>query len=357
MRDRVSYQRTRGSYEFKVEDFFPYQMFKEITEVRINNPQAVQEEAASRQRRAILTEDGKLAILAVDHPARGNLVVEDNPVRMGDRYDLLGRLLRIMITSDFDGIMATPEVIEELFILNFLHEQKGGESFLDNKVIIGCMNRGGTIGTVFQMDDRMTAFTAQRIKMLKLDGAKVMFMLDPSNPDSGKAIYYCSQAITECSRLDIPVFVEPMEVRRIGNDYRPDQMVNDVEVQIKLAGIGAGLGETSLGTWLKIAHCVEFERVVRATTCPILMLDGLPQEDPTETMEEYARGMKAGAKGVLVGKNVLYTGKDDPLAIASAIANIVHKGFTAAQAIESLAQNRGKNIAMFTAEYPRDNTR
>jgi hypothetical protein len=60
--------------------------------------------------------------------------------------------------------------------------------------------------------------------------------------------------------------------------------------------------------------------------------------------------MKAGSniRGALVGRNVTFPGKDDPLAIASAVSGIVHRNFGVEQAIEHIMKSRGRNIDLLS---------
>jgi DhnA family fructose-bisphosphate aldolase class Ia len=332
-----------NNYAFKVEDFFPRELFDRITSVRVDRSQIVLEEARNRARRKKLTKDGKLTVLAADHPARMITAVGDNPIAMGDRYELLGRILRVITDEEFDGVMSTPDIIDELFIINHLLKEAGGRGFLDNKVILGCMNRGGLGSTAFEMDDRMTAYTAESIKDMRLDAAKIMFRLETSEKDSGATISYCAETMNQLNKNGIPVFVEALPVKKEAGRYKTTR---SVESLVQVVGVGAGLGYSSLKTWLKIPYCDNFERVARATTCPILLLGGEATGDPTDTLRQLVEGMKAGSnvRGALVGRNVTFPGKDDPLAVALAINGIVHKGFSIGQAIEHLMKNRGKNM-------------
>jgi hypothetical protein len=52
--------------------------------------------------------------------------------------------------------------------------------------------------------------------------------------------------------------------------------------------------------------------------------------------------MAAGAnvRGALVGRNVLYPGDDDPLAVADAVGGIIHHGLTVEQAMHSKLARR-----------------
>lgn len=335
-----------GDYRFSPEEFYPRPLFDRITDVRVTRPDVVEEEAKARQRRRQLTVDGRLVILAADHPARMVLGAGDDPLAMGSRWKLLSRILRVVTSSEIDGVMATPDIVEELLIVNRLDKELGGPGFLDGKVILGCMNRGGLAGAAFEMDDRMTAFTPERIVTLRLDGAKMMFRLDPQDPASGATIGYCVDAINTCHSRGLPVFLEALMMERVESKYRAAKTADPL---IRVVNVASGLGVSSALTWLKIPYCEGFERVAEATTCPILMLGGEARGDPTGLLEEFAAGMRAGAtvRGALVGRNVTFPGQDDPLAVALAVSAIVHRGFSASEAAGYLAEVRGREMDRF----------
>jgi DhnA family fructose-bisphosphate aldolase class Ia len=338
-----------GAYEFRPEEFLPRSLFDRVTEVRVTAPEVIAEEAAARRRRPRLTVDGRLTILAADHPARMVLGVGDNPTAMGNRWHLLARILRVISAEGFDGVMATPDIVEELLILNRLDQDRGGPGFLDGKVILGCMNRGGLAGAVFELDDRMTGFTAERIAALGLDGAKMMFRLDPADPASLATIEYCVRAINECHNRRIPVFLEALYVERV--DGKPKQ-AKTADALVRVVSVATGLGASTALTWLKIPYCEDYARVAQATTCPILMLGGESRGDPTGILQEFAAGMRAGAavRGALVGRNVTFPGKDDPRAVALAVSGIVHRGLSAEEALALLVAARGQEMDRFTRQ-------
>lgn len=336
-----------GAFEFHPEEFFPRDLFDRITDTRVTRPEVVTEEARGRQRRPRIARDGRLTILAADHPARMVVGVGDDPVAMGSRWKLLGRILRVITADEFDGIMTTPDILEELLIVNRLDKELGGPGFLDNKVLIGCMNRGGLAGAAFEMDDRVTAFTPEQIAARRLDGAKVMFRLEPREAASLDAMMYCVEAINACHARGIPVFLEALMVERADGKYKT---LKSPEALIKVVSVASGLGASSALTWLKIPYCDGYEQVAEATTCPILMLGGESRGDPTGILEEFAAGMRAGStvRGALVGRNVTYPGKDDPLAVALAVDAIVHRGFAADEAAAYLGEVRGRGMDRFT---------
>jgi len=333
---------------FSPEAFFPKDLFERITDTRVRRPEVVEEEARRRQRRPHLTTDGRLVILAADHPARAVTGVGDDPLVMGNRWGLLGRILRVLTAPDVDGVMTTPDIMEELFIVNRFVREAGGAPFLDGRVLIGCMNRGGLAGAVFELDDRMTAYTPERLAQMRLDGGKMMFRLDLAEPACLETIEYCVKAIDRLYDLGIPAFVECLPVQKTAGRY---QVLKSAPALVKVIGVATALGKSSLGTWLKIPYCDGYERIAQATTCPILMLGGEARGDPAGILAEFAAGMRAGAavRGALVGRNVTFPGPDDPRAVAAAVAGIVHQGWDAREAIASLPAHRGLQMDYFTS--------
>jgi len=334
-------------YEFNYEEFFPRGIFDQINEVRVARPDLILEAAEERKRRETLTLDGKITVLAADHPARMVNSYGDEPVRMANRQEYLGRVLRVISSPGVDGVMGTTDIIEDLLIVHQLVKEKGGPGFLDKRVILGSMNRSGLAGSAWELDDRYTCFSAQSIADLSLDGAKVMFRLGLEDVRSNDCLDDTAKAVNECVHLGIPIFVEALMVRQDGGKWKPSKNADDL---VKSVGVATALGETSRLTWLKIPYCEGYERVARSTTCPILMLGGESRGDPTGTLREFASGIRAGKtiRGALVGRNVTYPGPDDPLAVGLAINEIVHKGITAEQAVELLMKKRGENIDALT---------
>src|SRR5208283_1366979 len=103
--------------------------------------------------------------------------------------------------------MGTTDFMEDILIVNGLLRQAGGPALIDDKVLVGCMNRGGHAGVVGEIDDRFTCFTARQLKRLNFEGGKLMYRLDPADERSIQAISDCAQAITELYREDLYSFL------------------------------------------------------------------------------------------------------------------------------------------------------
>jgi DhnA family fructose-bisphosphate aldolase class Ia len=336
-----------GSYIFDLKRFFPDYIFEKITDVRVDAPEIIEQQAQARKRRPRLTRDGKLTVLAADHPARGGTALGSDPFKMGNRQEYLGRIMRVLIASDFDGFMSTADMMEDLLILDYLVQKGGGPSFLDEKVLIGCMQRGGVTGVVGEIDDRFGSYTAESLARFRLDGGKMMFRFVPDDERTLRTIDYCAKAITDLNRYDVVPFVEPLR-----RDYVDGKWVskNTADELVKLVGVITGLGDSSRHTWLKLPYCEDFHRVTMATTLPILMLGGPSKEDPRPTYRNFATGMstRSNVRGALVGRNISFPGPEDPAAVAQAISDIVHTGIPADEAIEVTMTHRDEKMDFLT---------
>jgi len=342
----------RGSH-FRPDVYFPRPLFDRITEIRVRRPEVIMEESAARRRPESLTRDGRLVLLAADHPARMVLRAGTDPMAMGNRWALLGRVLRVLTTPECDGVMATPDVIEELLIINRVVAEAGGQRFLDGKLLIGCMNRGGLAGSAFELDDRMTSFTVDRIAALHLDGAKMMFRLDPQESSSLATIVACAEAITNCQSQSLPVFLEAMMVK---STPRGIEVIKTADALIQAINVASALGASSGRTWLKVPYVDEFDRVAVATTLPLLILGGESRGDPQPLLNEIDQAMQAGptVRGALVGRGVTFPGPEDPRAVATAVGAIVHQGAPVKAALARGHEARRVEFDGFNRLIPRN---
>ncbi|NUS58733.1 MAG: hypothetical protein HOV66_28355, partial [Streptomycetaceae bacterium] len=158
-----------------------------LAEVRAVRPGAVAEAARGRVRRAsLLGGSGRLMLVAADHPARGALAVGGDRLAMADRGELLDRLCRALERPGVDGVLGTPDVIEDLLLLGVL----------EGKVVVGSMNRGGLAGSAFEIDDRFTAYSADAIAASGLDGGKMLVRVDDDDPATVRTLEACAGAVS-----------------------------------------------------------------------------------------------------------------------------------------------------------------
>ena len=286
--------------------------FDRLRDTRAGHPERIASVLASRRRRPLLGEDGKLFIVAADHPARGALAVRDDPSAMANRYDLLERLVVALGRPGVDGVLGTPDILEDLALLGAL----------DDKVVVGSMNRGGLRGATFEMDDRYTAYSAASIADSGFDFAKLLIRVALSDAGTAPTLEATAKAVTEAAARRLPIMLEPFM-----SEHRDGSVVNDLsaEAVITSMAIAAGLGESSAYSWLKIPVVDDMERVMAATTLPTLLLGGDPASRPLETYAKWADALALpGVRGLVVGRTLLYPSDGDVAAAVDVAAGLVH---------------------------------
>ena len=267
---------------------------------------------ADRRRRSFLGTDGRLLLVAADHPARGALGVRDQPTAMANREDLLLRLITALRRPGVDGVLATADIIEDLLLLGVL----------DDKVVIGSMNRGGLQGASFEFDDRFTGYDAQGLADGRLDAGKMLCRICLDDPGSVATLESCGRAVSELARLGLTSLVEPFWSQRSGN-----RVVNDLSVDavIRSIAVASGLGARSSHMWLKLPVIDRMDEVMAATTLPALLLGGDPTANPETTYASWARALAVpGVRGLVVGRTLLYPPGDDVGAAVDIAASLVH---------------------------------
>ena len=276
------------------------EQLKTILDVRTRRPQAIAEAAARRKRRdAILGEDSQLLIIAADHPARGALRVGDDPMAIADRLDLLERLSVALSRPGVDGVLGTADIIEDLLLLGVL----------EDKVIIGSMNRGGLAGTAFEMDDRFTGYDAPAIAKMGLDGGKMLFRIDPEDPATVVTMESCARAISDLADRGLMAMVEPFISHRVDGRVRNDL---SPEAVIRSIAVTAGLGTTSAYTWLKVPVVEDMERVLAASTLPALLLGGEVSVDQDAAFGQWRKALKIpSVHGLVIGRSLLFPPDND----------------------------------------------
>jgi len=346
--------------KFEVNTFLPAKLWSDLGTLRKQNKSYLKEllkkEGNERKRRGELTKDGKLIIVAADHPARGIMSSGIDELGMANRMNYIGRILRVICGNSLvDGVMGTPDVLEDLILFNYLTKQHNGEDFLSDRLLIGCMNRLGLKGAVFEMDDGLSAYIAPYVAEMGIDGVKLMFRFDPQSADSRKTIEYCLLAMNDCHRHNIPVFLEAMA---IGSKEGKLEEKKDIKSLMQAVCIANGLSTSSLGTWLKLPYIKEsngltYKDVIAATSYPVLVLGGAASGQPEELISNVNKAMEAGASGGLIGRQILFPGHYDPYAIGRAISEVIHNQMTSrqttmSQAMQMLISEAGKDMDRFS---------
>jgi len=267
----------------------------DLLDVRVREPGRIAELWSSRARPASLVGDtGRLMLVAADHPARGALRAGADPMAMADRWDLLRRLAIALSRPGVDGVLGTADIVEDLLLLGAL----------EGKVVIGSMNRGGLAGTVFEIDDRFTGYTADAVSSSGLQGGKMLMRIDPDDPATASTIEACSGAVEALARRGLMAMVEPFISHRVDGRVRNDLAS---EAVIRSATVAAGLASTSAFTWLKLPVVDDMDAVLAATTLPVVLLGGEVGADQEAQFAQWSKVLGSPqVRGMVVGRTLLY---------------------------------------------------
>ncbi len=231
---------------------------------------------------------------------------------MADRRSLLARLVEALEHPDVDGMLGTPDVVEELLLLGAL----------ENKVVIGSMNRGGLDGASWTMDDRFTGYDAASIASNRLEGGKMLLRIDDRDAGTAGTLEGCADAVSELAAQGLLAMVEPLPYHRETDGSLT--LLRDVPALARAVSIASGLGNTSAYTWLKMPSCDDPESVFAATTLPCVVLGGVPSPDPAKDLESWGRAlMQPTVRGLVVGRALLYPPDGDVRGAVDAAASVL----------------------------------
>ena len=286
----------------------------EISRIRTTEPGRIAKAWSERRRRPLVRDDGRMLLVAADHPARGALGVRGNTTAMASRSELLDRLVTALDRPGVDGVLGTADILDDLLLLGAL----------DDKVAIGSMNRGGLQGAVFELDDRFTGWTASELAARGLDGGKMLTRICLGDPGTAATLEASARAVTELAAHEIMAMVEPflsvVDDGRVRNLLDPDSTILSI-------AIASGLGASSAHTWLKLPVVDDLPRVMDATTLPTLLLGGDPQGDPHDTYAAWSDALTLpSVTGLVVGRALLYPPDGDVAAAVDIAAGLVHGG-------------------------------
>jgi hypothetical protein len=291
----------------------------ELLATRARDPHAVKRAYAARTRPAtVLSHKETMFLVAADHPARGALASGGNAMAMADRRSLLARLVAALEHPDVDGVLGTPDIVEELLLLGAL----------EGKVVIGSMNRGGLDGASWTMDDRFTGYDAASIDRFRLEGGKMLLRIDDRDPSTAGTIEGCAVAVSELAAHGLIAMVEPLPYHR--EDDGRLTLLKDTHSLARAITVASGLGTTSAHTWLKMPSRDDPEAVFAATTLPCVVLGGVPGPDPAEDLVSWGKSLtQPTVRGLVVGRSLHYPPDGDVRSAVGAAANVNRTAQTA----------------------------
>ena len=281
-----------------------------LATLRASDPHGVAS-ALARRRTGAADPLRKLFLVAADHPARGVMAAGGDPRAMADRGVLLDRLVLALAHPQVDGVLATADIVDDLALLGAL----------DELVVFGSMNRGGLAGSVFELDDRFTGYTAAAIAKAGLDGGKMMLRVANDDPGTLRTMEGCARAIDELAALGLRAMIEVFASRTVDGRSSNDL---SIDATMRAIAVASGLGSDSARVWLKLPVVDEQEKLLSATTLPVVLLGGDPGTDREATFAKWTAAMSLPqVRGLVAGRTLLYPPDGDVYAAVDAAAQIV----------------------------------
>ena len=125
-------------------------------------------------------------------------------------------------------------------------------------------------------------------------------------------------------KYGIPV----LAVTAVGKD-----MVRDA----RYLGLACRIASEIGAHFVKTYYCDDFEKIVESTPVPIVIAGGKKVSE-TEALELAYNAIKAGARGVDMGRNIFQS--ENPRAMIKAVNAVVHDGVDAQEAYQVYESNR-----------------
>jgi fructose-bisphosphate aldolase, class I len=137
--------------------------------------------------------------------------------------------------------------------------------------------------------------TVEEAVRMGVDAVKLLFPWNMSNAERVSLCARVGQVVSACDRWDIPLILEPVLI----GAPRSEEVIDEEE---KVARIAYDLGAHII----KIAFPGEerTRRLVDELGVPLVIAGGPLAGEPADTIEAVAETIRAGARGVIVGRNI-----------------------------------------------------
>ncbi len=272
-----------------------------LSDTRATQPRLIRQALAARRRRPLDEYRGPILLISADAPARGVIEAGDDYSAMANRGEFLRRIITALQDPGVAGIVATPDVVDDLALLGAL----------DRRLVIGSMNPGGLAGSDLQYHGGFTAYTADAIETANLDGGRMHLRIDDLDPSTPERMAAVAEAVNHLAWCERPALVEvqttPMEA----------------EFLIRSMAVAAGLGNSSAYTWLQVPIIDPLEPILAATTLPTIISGGEPS---VENLERWWEALgHSQVRGVIAGPSILYPTNGDVAFSVSRAVHVIHR--------------------------------
>ena len=174
------------------------------------------------------------------------------------------------------------------------------------------MNRGGLAGTVFELDDRFTAYDAEQHRRRRLRGRQDAAAHRPRRPGHRRhaGVLRAARSATWPAR-GLMAMVEPFISHRVDGRVRNDLTAEAVVRSADASPPGSARTAPTPGSSCRSS--TTWSAVMAATTLPALLLGGEVAGRPGRRVRALGEGAGPArtVRGLVVGRSLLYPPDDD----------------------------------------------
>lgn len=188
--------------------------------------------------------------------------------------------------NDVTGFMMTPGQVKQTERFFAAHPQLTRVLTIDTYYDYRNLDGGGAHGLITTIEEAVR---------MGVDAVKMLFPWNMSNSERVAMCNRVGAVIAQCDKWDIPLILEPVLI----GAPRSEEVIVEEE---KIARIAYDLGAHII----KIAFPGEerTKRLVEELKVPLVIAGGPLAGDPSETVDAVAQTIRAGARGVIVGRNI-----------------------------------------------------
>ncbi len=184
-----------------------------------------------------------------------------------------------------------------------------------------------SVGSTVLSDDVTTEMMGVSIEdALRMNASCMAVQTFMGSPDEFRSLSNLSKAIDEGLRYGMPV----LGVVAVGKNMARNPQFFSLATRV-IAELGAQI--------VKTYYCEDFEKITAGCPVPIVVAGGKVMT-PDAALEMVYRSIQEGAAGCDMGRNIFQA--EDPSAMAKAVAQVVHKGATGANAYEFYLDTKKK---------------
>lgn len=227
----------------------------------------------------VLPENRAALIIPMDHGlTMGNLMGLQDPEQLLDQ----------LLAARVDGTLLSPGLAKQL-------GQRCRAGGMSVTLTLDYQLWSDRAGELERISDVFRICTVQRARDLGADAVKLLMPYGLGREVTGQVLRLAAEAAQEAQTHDLPLILEPLWLGDTLTAEDHDQViVHGARVAVELGAdilkIPA-IGDAALAQVLKWG-------------VPTVFLGGAKQDNPASLMERIQHGIRMGARGVVVGRNV-----------------------------------------------------